>query len=244
MNIAIDAGNSSTKIALIEEGRVVETLRTTHLDREFLHSLWQRLDGRVKRVVLSSVVDVPAQVEEFLNSHTDGYLRVTAATPMPLRNLYATPHTLGIDRLAAAVGAATIYPSSNVLVVDLGTAMTVDIVTARGEFLGGNITLGAEGRFRALNQFTARLPLVEKPDEEAAWGYDTASAIQSGVVRGMTYELEGYIARANEEFEDLKIIFTGGDAKYFAKRLKNAIFATSDLVVLGLNTILEYNATN
>jgi type III pantothenate kinase len=183
-------------------------------------------------------------VESLLSERTDYYLRVEHTTPMPIRNLYATPHTLGIDRLAAAVGAMEIYPKCNILVADLGTAVTIDFVSAAGEFVGGNITLGAAGRFRALNDYTAGLPLVSLDDEVEAIGSDTVSAIRSGVVNGITYELEGYIARAEAKFEDLRIIFTGGDANYFAKRLKNAIFATGDLVVFGLNTILEYNAKN
>ncbi|MCD8073209.1 MAG: type III pantothenate kinase, partial [Alistipes sp.] len=153
-----------------------------------------------------------------------------------------TPQTLGCDRLAGAVGAAAIYPGQNILIADLGTAITFDVVTAAGEFLGGNISPGAAMRLRALHEYTGRLPLVgqEGPTEEIATS--SQSAVRSGVVGGIVYEIEGYIARLGERYDPLKIIFTGGDSDFFAKRVKNAIFATYDLVVYGLNRILEYNA--
>ena len=240
MNLAIDIGNSSAKLALIDGGRVVESFRTEHLSAQYVAELLDRTP--VSRAVLATVAGVDSEVERLLAERTDYYLRVDHTTPMPIRNLYATPHTLGIDRLAAAVGAMEVFPGCNILVADLGTAVTIDVVSAAGEFVGGNITLSAAGRFRALNDYTAGLPLVTLDEEVESIGRDTVSAIRSGVVCGMTYELEGYIARAEAEFDDLRIIFTGGDANYFAKRLKNAIFATADLVILGLNKILEYNA--
>ncbi len=244
MNLAIDIGNSLTKVALFDGGQIVETVRTEQLTIDFLEDIFHRNGVKPTKAVLASVADVPEEVERYLEEHTKEYLRVTYRTKVPIKNLYATPKTLGIDRLAAAVAATTIYQGCNILVVDLGTAITIDIVNASGEFLGGNITLGAAGRFRALHEYTAKLPLLAKPDEVASFGNDTTTAIQSGVVTGIVYELESYIANAAARYEDLKIIFTGGDANYFAKRMKNAIFATGDLVVFGLNTILEYNAKN
>lgn len=243
MNIAIDIGNSSAKVALLENGSVTKCMRIERLDVEFLADIFRQADKPIEQAVLSTVAGVEAEVENFLKQHTGYYLRVDHTTPMPIRNGYATPHTLGIDRLVAAVGATTFFEGCNILVVDLGTAITVDMVSSEGMFLGGNISLGASGRFRALNDYTAGLPLV-KLSESAndQLGTDTQSAIRNGVVGGIVYELEGYIARAEKKYDDLKIIFTGGDAKYFAKRLKNTIFATADLVFLGLNKILEYNA--
>lgn len=243
MNLVIDIGNSSAKLALIEDGCVTERMRVERLDVPLLTSLLEQGEGHIKQVALATVAGVTAEVEEFLKVHTDYYLHVDHTTPMPIRNSYATPHTLGIDRLVAAVGATAIFAGCNILVVDLGTAITVDMVSAEGVFLGGNISLGASGRFRALNDYTARLPLVELSESaNVELGTDTQSAIRNGVVSGIIYELEGYIARAEAKFDDLKIIFTGGDAKYFAKRLKNTIFATADPVFWGLNKILEYNA--
>ena len=149
---------------------------------------------------------------------------------------------MGPDRLAAAVGAATLYPNSDVLIVDFGTAITCDLVSAEGEFLGGNISPGATLRFRALHQFTHRLPQCELIDREIFMGRDTVSAIEGGVVNGIVYEVEGYIRDLEKRYPSLRIIFTGGDSNFFAKRVKKTIFATYDLVAYGLNRILEYNA--
>ena len=126
--------------------------------------------------------------------------------------------------------------------VDFGTAITFDMVTAAGEYLGGNISPGAMTRYRALHDYTATLPLLSLPESVTQLGDSSASAVGSGVAQGIIYEVEGYIREMSARYEDMKIIFTGGDANYFAKRLKNAIFATCDLIIYGLNTILEYNA--
>ncbi len=139
---------------------------------------------------------------------------------------------------------ATLYPGNNVLIVDFGTAITFDFVSAEGEFLGGNISPGAATRFRALHHFTDTLPLCSFPQQEkpTLLGDSTRSAIESGVVNGIVYEIEGYIRDLEQRYEDLRIVFTGGESDFFAKRLKNTIFATYDLVAYGLNRILEYNA--
>ena len=129
------------------------------------------------------------------------------------------------------------------MLADCGTAITVDMVSAAGEFLGGNISPGAASRFRALHEYTCSLPLrALRPGETELLGRDTFSAIESGVIDGIVYEIEGYIGRLSARYPDLRIIFTGGDGNFFAKRVKNPIFATYDLVVYGLNRILEYNA--
>ncbi len=172
-------------------------------------------------------------------------MNIDNTTPVPIKNLYGTPETLGMDRLAAAVGASVMFPSQAVLIVDFGTAITFDIVTAEGEYLGGNISPGAKSRLRALHDYTSgTLPMCELPEEEAVFpAKNTKDAIRSGVVKGIVAEVKEYIKEVRERFgEDVKIIFTGGDAEYFAKRVKFPIFVASELVLYGLNAILEYNA--
>jgi type III pantothenate kinase len=181
-------------------------------------------------------------IKERVGSRVGKFVDFSSATPVPIENLYRTPHTLGPDRLAAAVGAATLYPATNVLVVDFGSAITIDMISARGEFLGGNISPGAAMRFRALNAFTNTLPLLSLSEHTELLSLESATAMESGVANGIVYEIEGYIARLKGKFDPLKIIFTGGDGNFFAKRFKNPIFATYDLVAYGLNSILEYNA--
>ena len=186
--------------------------------------------------------DTDEELERFLEQRMKRFLRFDQNVPVPIVNRYATPGTLGADRLAAAVGANTIYPNIDILIVDFGTAITIDVVSG-GEFLGGNITPGAAIRFKALHHFTKKLPLCSLNDNPTElFGNTSVSAIECGVVNGIVYEIEGYIRDLQRKYSDLRIIFTGGDSNFFAKRLKNTIFATYDLVAYGLNRILEYNA--
>ena len=240
MNLAIDIGNSLAKLAVIENGQVVDFLKTDRPDAAFVAGV---LDANpaIDAAIAISCRTADSEVETgkaYILSTLDG------SVPVPIENRYATPETLGPDRLAAAVGAWTLYPGRNILIVDFGTAITIDFVTERGEYLGGNISPGADTRFRALNRFTDTLPLCSFPQQEkpTLLGDSTRSAIESGVVNGIVYEIEGYIRDLEQRYEDLRIVFTGGESDFFAKRLKNTIFATYDLVAYGLNRILEYNA--
>lgn len=240
-----------------------------------------------RKIVVSTSGEVPDIPDALVLTHD---------TPVPVKNLYATPETLGLDRLAGAVGASVLFPRETVLVVDLGTALTFDILTSEGEFLGGNISPGAAMRFRALNEFTGRLPLVSlgastedpQPDAAPSGGLtshpsagvgqgggaemnfpadNTHDAILNGVVGGIVAEVENYIRIARAKWGDVKVIFTGGDAEYFAGRVGTptairqeccseiesfrvdeafigaefTIFVRPELVFYGLNAILEYN---
>ncbi len=185
------------------------------------------------------------EIEEEVRRRAGFFVKFDHTTPVPLKNLYATPQTLGYDRLAAAVGAHSLYPDRTMLVVDFGTAITCDIVTAAGEYLGGSISPGAASRFRALHDYTEALPLCELRADEKLSGFparDTRSAIEQGVIQGIVAETEYRISVAEEKFPGAGVIFTGGDAEYFAERVKFPIFAVSELVFKGLNAILEYNA--
>lgn len=240
VNLAVDIGNSRIKFGIVDKGCIVDTYCTESFDTSLVERLFSRYS-------IDSAVAVCSRgpftaLRECIEPLVDNFMMFDSSTPVPLINMYATPQTLGADRLAAAVGARTIYPNDNVLVVDFGTAITFDMVTSAGEYLGGNISPGAMSRFRALHDYTAALPMLSLPDEVERLGNCSDTAIRSGVALGIIYEVEGYISYMSAEYDDLKIIFTGGDANYFAKRLKSAIFATCDLIIYGLNTILEYNA--
>ena len=245
MNLAIDIGNTRAKLTLIDQGQTVdfrridlETFDTSSLDT--LLAAYPATDA----AILVSSSGTHERIEAWLAERMRRFIRFDSSIPVPIVNRYATPETLGADRLAAAVGAAALYPSRNVLIVDFGTAITFDLVSAEGEFLGGNISPGATTRFRALHRFTRSLPLCSLEDEIPAdrLGDSSRSAIQNGVVNGIVYEVEGYIRDLERKYDDLQIIFTGGESNFFAERLKNTIFATYDLVAYGLNRILEYNA--
>ncbi len=228
-------------MALMEKGQIVDTFRMPGYDPEAVEAVFRDYPA-INRAILVCTRDGMDELEQDVSGRVAQYIRFDHTVPVPIKNLYATPLTLGYDRLAGAVGAHAIYPNHPVLIADFGTAITYDIVTAAGEFLGGNISPGAQSRFRALNEYTSTLPLRTLADNMNLLGKTTDSAIENGVAWGITLETEGYIQALQREYSEIKIIFTGGDANYFAKRVKNAIFATSDLVFYGLNAILEYNA--
>ena len=233
MNLVVDIGNTLLKLAVFDGGRLVAQQCVGELREETFAGL---LGGaRAARAVVASTRGEAPAIVEAVRRHTDYLLEFTPATPVPIGNAYLTPATLGRDRLAAAVGAATLYPGRNALIVDFGTAVTLDFVSADGVFRGGCISPGMAMRFRALHEYTAALPLCDATDSAELLGRTTDEAVR--------LEIEGYIARMQGEIEDLCVIFTGGDTNFFAKRIKNTIFANCNLVFWGLNRILEYNAS-
>ena len=241
MNLVVDIGNTLLKLAVFDGGRLVAQQCVGELREETFAGL---LGGaRAARAVVASTRGEAPAIVEAVRRHTDYLLEFTPATPVPIGNAYLTPATLGRDRLAAAVGAATLYPRRNALIVDFGTAVTLDFVSADGVFRGGCISPGMAMRFRALHEYTAALPLCDATDSAELLGRTTDEAVRLGVMNSLAFEIEGYIARMQGEIEDLCVIFTGGDTNFFAKRSKNTIFANCNLVFWGLNRILEYNAS-
>ena len=241
MNLVVDIGNTLLKLAVFDGGRLVAQQCVGELREETFAGL---LGGaRAARAVVASTRGEAPAIVEAVRRHTDYLLEFTPATPVPIGNAYLTPATLGRDRLAAAVGAATLYPRRNALIVDFGTAVTLDFVSADGVFRGGCISPGMAMRFRALHEYTAALPLCDATESAELLGRTTDEAVRLGVMNSLAFEIEGYIARMQGEIEDLCVIFTGGDTNFFAKRIKNTIFANCNLVFWGLNRILEYNAS-
>ncbi len=246
MNLIIDIGNSSIKVAVSEGGKIVRSFREESLSSDKIERILSENPG-INAAIVCSVRGEDDWGADGLNAllreRLPFVITLDHTTPAPIKNLYSTPETLGYDRLAAAVGAMAMFPGENVLTVDFGTAITIDMVTAAGEFVGGNISPGAQTRFRALNAFTGSLPLRELTDGIMPLGDSTNTAVEGGVVNGIVYEIEGYIRDISARFGKLRVIFAGGDANFFAKRLKNPIFVTCDLVICGLDHILEYNKT-
>ena len=240
MNLAIDIGNTLAKAAVIDGGQVVDVYKTETLTPAWLDEIFAACPG-IDRAILSSVRGGEEALAGWLQGRLKRFIRFDHTTPVPIENGYKTPETLGCDRLAAAVGAAVLFPGEDVLVVDFGTAITLDLLTADGTFCGGNISPGAAARFSALHDYTKKLPLRALADTVETLGKTTHQAIESGVVNGIVYEIEGTADRLYGKHPSLRILFTGGDAKFFEKRVKFPIFATQDLVLTGLNKILEYN---
>lgn len=242
MNVVIDQGNSSYKLGVFDGDTLVHSSSGTDLG--MLLEQAKRRYPAAGRGIVSSVgtLDCRAVLER---DDTVSWLFFAPDTAVPLRNCYKTPQTLGLDRLAAAAGAAGLFPQQDVLVIDAGTAVTYEYVSAAGEYLGGNISPGLSMRFRALHTFTAKLPLlVPGAPPLLPFGEDTPSAMRIGVEQGMAYELEGAVNHFLSLFPGGTAVITGGDAGFFDKKLKCRIFALPDLVLIGLNNILNYHIEN
>lgn len=240
MNLVIDIGNSRVKLALFNE---YDLLFNVPLDELKAGQLQLLLNDhpQLNKAILSSVRDYPDEIREWLSDSFQRFIEFDHQTPVPIINLYKTPETLGLDRLAAAIGASCLFPGQDLLVIDAGTAVTYDLVTKNNEYLGGNISPGLGTRFKALHQFTGKLPLITPSLEFQALGRDTESAIRAGVQQGLIFEAEQTISYFNTIYKNLKTILTGGDAAFLDKNLKNPIFVQFNLALFGLNKVLEYN---
>ncbi|MDE6374422.1 MAG: type III pantothenate kinase [Alistipes sp.] len=241
MNLIVDIGNTLVKLAVMQEGRCVVERSTERLLPAMLDELFAA--HAIDRAIVSSTRGDAGEVVSMIRPRVGQCVEFTASTPVPIASDYLTPETLGRDRLAAAVGAATLYPGRNVLVIDCGTAVTFDLVSADGCFRGGCISPGLRTRLRALHDYTASLPLCDITEEEELLGRTTRQAIERGVMNSLVFEIEGYVSRMQGKIDGLCVIFTGGDAKCLAKRIKNTIFANRNLVFCGLDRILEFNAS-
>jgi len=245
MNLVIDWGNTSIKAAWFTGGKLAAVHRGLSLD-ELTHHYRQHPAGAV---LVSSTSRPGQELRTQLGLEPDVYfLALDGMTPVPIEKQYDTPHTLGTDRVAAAVGAATLFPGEPCLVVDMGTCITYDYVHYAGElaiFAGGMISPGFHMRFRAMHAFTERLPLVEPTETDPPLlARNTRQAMEAGVVNGLLGELDGIIDAHRRRSPAVRVVLCGGDAPFFESRLKPPIFAAPDVVLIGLNRILEYNLRN
>lgn len=243
MNLVIDQGNTVSKLAVFNGGELIARIVEPMLSTEVLIQLFTKFP-QIKHGILSSVANYEDDVPDFLQSKLSGFVILNSETPLPITNSYLSKQSLGYDRIADAVGANVMFPGCDVLIIDAGTAITIDLLTKKGEFYGGNISPGLDLRFRALHEYTKKLPLEKKSSDFPILGKTTSEAILAGVLNGVVFELDGYIDTLKVQYPDIKIILTGGDINYFDKKLKNSIFANSNLNLTGLNRILEYNVEN
>lgn len=238
MNLILDIGNSSIKLSLFEDNQEVHTAKFKHFDRTSLESLLEKYP-QIAAAIISSVRENAGDVKSMLEERIPLVLVLDAQTPVPVKVCYKTPETLGKDRLAAVVGASVLFPNQNVLVFDSGTALTMEVLDAQGNYVGGNISPGLNMRFQALRHFTSMLPQVHMNPKAPVLGNDTISAIQAGVQQGILHEVASYIQYYENIYHSLKVVFTGGDAFFFVNPLKSPIFVFLNLVQIGLNRILE-----
>jgi type III pantothenate kinase len=240
VNLIVEQGNTKIKAAVFENGRIAVFVSGDAGDYEIVEQLLE--NKNIRQAIISSVVDVENFFVEQLKTAVSRLIFLDENTPLPIKNAYETPATLGKDRLAAVAGANFLKPDSNLLVIDAGTAITYEFIDSQGVYAGGNISPGLTTRFRALHHFTGRLPLVQESEKVPFIGSNTAEAIMAGVVNGVVFEMDGYIDFFKTQYRDFYVFLTGGHAQYFEKRLKNHTFADPNLVLIGLNRILEYNA--
>ncbi|RYY37148.1 MAG: type III pantothenate kinase [Sphingobacteriaceae bacterium] len=242
-NLVVDIGNTLTKLAVFEQDVLV--FEGTHQNEQQLTSLISTY--HIEQTIYSSVKkDKPEWLDNL--SQTMQVIKFSADMAAGITNQYTTPQTLGVDRIAAVAGAWHLYPDKSSLVIDGGTTITYDWVDADGNYFGGSISPGLSMRYKALNNYTAGLPLI---DADATFNMDygnsTATAIQSGVQNGLKYELIGFIENYVKHDNELNIILTGGDSNFFDTLLKNSIFAPCvkiepHLVLIGLNAaLLQHN---
>ncbi|WP_299758814.1 type III pantothenate kinase [uncultured Pontibacter sp.] len=236
-NVAIDIGNTGTKYGIFEEGALVE-----HRYFEGQDKLPPTLLNHTFDNAIVASVGVSAQSIKERLSVTGKLMELTPQAALPVINLYKTPHTLGADRIAAAVGANYLFSGRSCLIFDAGTCITHDFVDAQGQYHGGGIAPGLQMKFKALHTFTKRLPLVQQTEVNfPLTGQSTQESILSGVLAGSVAELNGFIQSYTEKAADLVVILCGGDAGFFESKLKGRIFVIPELVLIGLHRILTHN---
>lgn len=236
--LCIDFGNTRQKAAYFE-GSVLREVRYLDGDPE---AALQTMVNELKpaRSILSSVINHSAGVESLLCTKTNCHL-LNASSKLPFTTPVGKPETIGADRLALCAAAVLLHPNQNNLVIGLGTAVTYNFVNTRNEFLGGGISPGMIMRMRALNSFTAKLPIVDPEWNVPLVGYDTKTNIQSGVVLGLAKEIDGIVDAYNNRYGAFNVLLTGGDMVHLAPHLKNLIFADPDLLFKGLYAICDLN---
>lgn len=232
MNLVIDIGNTRIKAALFKNGELISNKTFTNK---------AHLEDFIDDVTAEKAIICNVGKEKYSLPDHFPYIELSHQTKVPLHNQYGTPETLGKDRLAASVGAISEFSENPVLVVDAGTCITLDFTDQEKRYYGGSIHPGLIMRYKALYNFTGKLPLVTPVKEVSLTGSNTKESILSGVQNGITMEIDGMIQEYRHKYPGLIVLLTGGDTNFFESKLKEPIFVRPDLVLKGLNRILVYN---
>lgn len=241
--LCFDFGNTRLKCGVFEDGNLTEEIT---LENDSDESMLLLLDTyKPQYTILSSVIDHNVEIEKILASHSS-FLKLDASVKLPFTTPVGKPDTIGADRLALCASAVHFYKGHNNLVISLGSCITYNFINKHNSFLGGSISPGMEMRFKSLNYYTAKLPLLKTESIPIGWnfpliGYDTETNILSGVVLGMAAEIDGIINEYKEKFENFNVLLTGGDTVNFARHLKNKIFADPYLILKGLYALSKFN---
>ncbi len=238
VTLCFDFGNTRKKLAVFDKSAISEIITLNDDSDETIRGLIDKYKPR--KSILSSVVDHNAGIENLLAAHSK-FHKLSHLTKLSFTSPVGKPETIGSDRLALAAAAVHFYPKKNNLVIGLGTCITYNFINKYHELIGGSISPGMEMRLKALNHYTAKLPLLKAELNIPLIGYDTNTNIQSGVVLGMAHEIDGFIDAYKEKFRNFNVLLTGGDIVYLGSHLKNKIFADPDLIFKGLYAISEVN---
>ncbi|CAL2084232.1 Type III pantothenate kinase [Tenacibaculum sp. 190524A02b] len=239
MFLIIDVGNTRIKLAVFEKDILIH--KTIFKKEEIFKKILKIKEKySIKSSIISSVASFSPEetikIKELLEP-----IFLNNETKVPFKNLYNTPKTLGVDRIALAAAAVKKYPNKNCLVIDAGTCITYEFITKTKEYLGGAISPGIRMRYNALNNYTSKLPLLEPTEITSIIGTNTQTSIHSGIVNGVYNEINGLINQYRVKYQDLTVVLTGGDTNFLSKQFKNVIFAHPNFVLEGLHTILIYN---
>ena len=241
MNLIIDTGNTRAKLAIFNND-ILQSLvkvKNNKIKKE-LTSIFK--NNIIDNSIISSVAKIDSEIITYLKNNTK-LIVLSSETKVPFVNLYKTPKTLGVDRIALMAAAQYKYPNTNVLVIDAGTCITYDLLNTKNEYFGGAIAPGISMKYKAMNRFTANLPLL-KPKANVVVGNTTKNAMHQGVINGTISEIEGVINQYKSYNDNLTVVLTGGDTNFLAKLLKSSIFANPIFLLEGLNHILNYNLLN
>jgi type III pantothenate kinase len=243
MILTIDVGNTRIKSAVFENDTLVEVMVFSNENcKEAIENILIKFD-KITNLVVASVGKLGKEGFELFSNRVKIHF-ITREKAFPFKNNYATPHTLGIDRMVLSAGAVLKFPKQNRLVIDAGTCITYDFLDENDVYHGGAISPGIRLRYESMHNYTAKLPLLTIQEPENTIGNSTQQSIHSGVINGLTYEIEGYIKTLKSQNENFIIILTGGDSIFLAKRLKNTIFANSNFLLESLNNLYQYQIKN
>lgn len=240
-HLVLDIGNSRIKLAVFRKDKIVRHMIFDRLRVKDIQAVKKTYP--FEWVIFSSVRASNPYVIQHLSKNYH-LIELNSNTKTPLKNLYKTKNTLGMDRWASVIGAHSRFPNKNVLVIDMGTCVKYDFVDARGNYHGGNIAPGLQMRLESMHVMTGKLPLVSKKYNSDFLGKSTKQALQNGAVWGLKLEIEGFIKTLTEKWPDITIILSGGDSKYFGEIVESKIFVLPELVLIGLNETLKYYRQN
>ncbi|AXG73364.1 type III pantothenate kinase [Flavobacterium arcticum] len=239
MLLAVDVGNTKIKVAVFEEYALIDKFIFDRDEVEKKINKIFKTHCEISQIVLSSVGKEDEDLLLWLQTYADLTV-INRMSRFPFENHYASPDTLGVDRMVLSAGAVLSFPDKNRLVIDAGTCVTYDFIDRSNSYIGGAISPGLRLRYESMHNFTAKLPLLYPEMPSDYTGNTTNKAMHSGVINGLLYEIEGFMSRYIEQYGDVSIILTGGDAEFLAKRLKNTIFANSNFLLESLNKLYLY----